>query len=98
MPSLAHSRRSRRASLLGVREVAELMAVSPWTVRRYVADGTLTAIRFHSRSRLRFRREDVERLLAGSPEDGAPAPRAQVEASANARGEDGLPLRAPGEP
>jgi excisionase family DNA binding protein len=45
------------------RETADLLCVSVFTVRRLALDGTLPTIRFTERSRLRFRRADVDALL-----------------------------------
>lgn len=44
-------------------EVARVLSVRTSTVSRWAASGQLDAIRLPS-GRLRFRREDVERLLA----------------------------------
>jgi len=54
--------------LLTVTEVAEVLRVHPATVRRWAREGVLTATDTPGRS-LRFRREDIERLLvAGDAE------------------------------
>lgn len=45
------------------REAAEVLCVSVFTVRRLVLDGTLPAIKFTRRGRLRYREGDVDALL-----------------------------------
>ena len=45
------------------RQVAETLCVSVFTVRRLVLDGTLPAIRFSRRGRMRYRPGDVDALL-----------------------------------
>ena len=52
--------------LLTTGEVAERLAVHPETVRRWVAQGKLSAVRLPSGVR-RYRAADVDRLL-GEPE------------------------------
>jgi excisionase family DNA binding protein len=52
-----------RGDRLRTREVAQLLDVDPSTVRRFAAAGILPAIRLTPRSPLKFRLEDVERLL-----------------------------------
>lgn len=52
--------------LLGVRETADRLSVSIFTVYRLVESGALPVVRFTPTSRLRFHVEDVERLRAGS--------------------------------
>lgn len=64
MSALASERK-----LLNAREVAAALGVSPLTVRRLAADGVLDPVRFQPKSRLRFRRDDIESLI----ESGAPA-------------------------
>lgn len=49
--------------LLTAREVAELLGVTPLTVRRLASGGVLPAVRFVPTSRLRFRARDVEALI-----------------------------------
>ncbi len=49
--------------LLTVREVAELLRVSPLTVKRWGKKGKLPAIRINSRGDRRYRKEVVLRLL-----------------------------------
>ncbi len=49
------------ARLLTYRDVAEVLSVSPWTVRRMVEAGELPVVRFH-RS-VRVRAEDVARFI-----------------------------------
>jgi excisionase family DNA binding protein len=49
--------------LLTVREVAELLRVSPLTIKRWGKKGKLPAIRINSRGDRRYRKEQVLRLL-----------------------------------
>ena len=49
--------------LLTVREVAELLRVSPLTVKRWGKKGKLPAIRINSRGDRRYRKETILRLL-----------------------------------
>ena len=49
--------------LLTVREVAELLRVSPLTIKRWGNKGKLPAIRINSRGDRRYRKEQVLRLL-----------------------------------
>ena len=49
--------------LLTVREVAELLRVSPLTVKRWGKKGKLPAIRINSRGDRRYRKDVVLRLL-----------------------------------
>lgn len=62
--------------LLRTGEVAEALAVDPDTVRRWVREGKLAAVELPS-GVLRFRREDVDRILGSSParEAGHAVPR-----------------------
>ena len=49
--------------LLTVREVAELLRVSPLTIKRWGKKGKLPAIRINSRGDRRYRKEQVMWLL-----------------------------------
>lgn len=49
--------------LLTVREVAELLRVSPLTIKRWGKKGKLPAIRINSRGDRRYRKEQVLSLL-----------------------------------
>lgn len=51
--------------LLTTREVADLLRVSEWRIRELVAEGILHPLRLSTRGRMRFRVEEVERLIAG---------------------------------
>ncbi len=51
--------------LITAREVAEMLGVSRWRVHQLVADGLLRPVQLKRRGWLRFRAEDVERLIAG---------------------------------
>lgn len=53
--------------LLTIREVAELLRVSPLTIKRWGKKGKLPAIRINSRGDRRYKKEVVTRLL-GVPE------------------------------
>lgn len=53
--------------LLTVREVAELLRVSPLTVKRWGKRGKLPAIRINSRGDRRYRKEAVLWLLGLDP-------------------------------
>ena len=59
---------------LSTKDVAERLGVSYWSVRNYVRRGELPAERIRSSRLLRFRAEDVERLLqpAGTGSKGKP--------------------------
>lgn len=52
--------------LLTVREVAELLRVSPLTIKRWGKKGKLPAIRINSRGDRRYRKEQVLQLLGVS--------------------------------
>jgi len=56
--------------LLTVQEVADLYRVHPGTVRRWVRDEMVTAVRTPGRG-IRVRRVEVERLLAPEPTEAA---------------------------
>lgn len=53
--------------LLTVREVAELLRVSPLTIKRWGKRGKLPAIRINSRGDRRYRKESVLWLLGITP-------------------------------
>lgn len=55
--------------LLTVREVAELLRVSPLTVKRWGKRGKLPAIRINSRGDRRYRKEAVLWMLGIDPTD-----------------------------
>jgi excisionase family DNA binding protein len=54
--------------LLTVREVAEILRVSPLTLKRWGKRGKLPAIRINSRGDRRYRKEQVLYLLGINPE------------------------------
>ena len=54
--------------LLTVREVAEVLRVSPLTIKRWGKRGKLPAIRINSRGDRRYRKESVLWLLGINPE------------------------------
>ena len=51
------------ARLLSTDEVAEVLAVKPKTVRRWIADGELPAVKLHRQRRVRA--DELGRLLEG---------------------------------
>jgi excisionase family DNA binding protein len=55
--------------LLRVKEVANILGVSPNRVRELVAHDELASIRLGAQGWHRFRLEDVERLIAGEKPD-----------------------------
>lgn len=55
--------------LLTVREVAELLRVSPLTIKRWGKRGKLPAIRINSRGDRRYRKESVLWVLGMSPKE-----------------------------
>jgi excisionase family DNA binding protein len=55
--------------LLTVREVADLLRVSPLTVKRWGKRGKLPAIRINSRGDRRYKKETVLWMLGMSPDD-----------------------------
>lgn len=57
--------------LLTVREVADLLRVSPLTIKRWGKRGKLPAIRINSRGDRRYKKESVLWLLGITPEDQA---------------------------
>ena len=58
-------RPKRSASrLLSTEQVAEVLAVKPKTVRRWIASGELPAVKLHRQWRIRA--HELERLLEGS--------------------------------
>lgn len=58
---------SRR--LVSLMEAAEILAVCPKTVRRYVSEGHLEAVRLGSKT-LRIRVESIERFIDACPVGG----------------------------
>ena len=55
--------------LLTVREVADLLRVSPLTIKRWGKRGKLPAIRINSRGDRRYKKEAVLWLLGMTPDD-----------------------------
>ena len=49
--------------LLTVREVSELLRVSPLTIKRWGKRGKLPAIRINSRGDRRYKKEDIMKLV-----------------------------------
>lgn len=64
-----NNKRSKKLSLtdlpdlLTIREVADLLRVSPLTIKRWGKKGKLPAIRINSRGDRRYRKEVIQRLL-----------------------------------
>ncbi len=68
--------------LLTVREVADLLRVSPLTIKRWGKRGKLPAIRINSRGDRRYKKEAVLWLLGVTPsEDGETMPEMDDETS-----------------
>ncbi len=55
--------------LLTIREVAEILRVSPLTIKRWGKKGKLPAIRINSRGDRRYRKEVVLRMLGVTGEE-----------------------------
>lgn len=55
--------------LLTVREVAEILRVSPLTIKRWGKRGKLPAIRINSRGDRRYKKEQVLYVLGMNPEE-----------------------------
>jgi len=55
--------------LLTIREVANLLRVSPLTIKRWGKKGKLPAIRINSRGDRRYRKDVVNRLLGVTVEE-----------------------------
>ena len=69
--------------LLTVREVADLLRVSPLTIKRWGKRGKLPAIRINSRGDRRYKKEAVLWLLGVTPsEDGETMPDMDDETAA----------------
>lgn len=54
--------------LMTIREVADLLRVSPLTIKRWGKKGKLPAIRINSRGDRRYKKSVVLRLLGGEEE------------------------------
>ena len=59
---------NRLPDLLTVREVADLLRVSPLTIKRWGKRGKLPAIRINSRGDRRYKKESVLWLLGINPD------------------------------
>jgi diguanylate cyclase (GGDEF)-like protein/excisionase family DNA binding protein len=66
VPSWSH-RRDESEALVSVAQAASLLGVHPNTIRTWTDSGRLPAYRINIRGDRRFRRRDVERLLAEGP-------------------------------
>ena len=49
--------------LLTVREVADILRVSPLTIKRWGKRGKLPAIRINSRGDRRYKKEDIQKFI-----------------------------------
>jgi excisionase family DNA binding protein len=70
-----HSERSPYAQvkpMLTIAEAAEMLRLHPNTIRRWADSGKLKAYRLGSRGDRRFRREDVEAILAQQSRSESP--------------------------
>lgn len=70
-----------KGKMLTIREVARMLRVHPNTLRRRIADGSLTAYRVSARGDIRLKDEDVweylERMRLDSETKGADAGRSR---------------------
>jgi len=55
--------------LMTIREVADLLRVSPLTIKRWGKKGKLPAIRINSRGDRRYKKEVITRLLGVTEEE-----------------------------
>jgi excisionase family DNA binding protein len=75
MRSMSNPLKSNRVSLsdlpdlLTIREVADILRVSPLTIKRWGKKGKLPAIRINSRGDRRYKKEVVNRLLGMNLEE-----------------------------
>jgi excisionase family DNA binding protein len=65
--------KSPRAPRITIQQAAEYLGVSTWTVRRRIADGTLTGYRITNSRAIRLDRAEVEQLLRPIPTTGGGA-------------------------
>ena len=49
--------------LLGIKEAAKLLSVSPATLRKWDNEGKLTAIKISKRGDRRYRAEDIQKFV-----------------------------------
>lgn len=68
-PPRTQLRLSELPDLLTVREVADILRVSPLTIKRWGKRGKLPAIRINSRGDRRYKKEAVLYLLGIQPAD-----------------------------
>jgi excisionase family DNA binding protein len=57
--------------LLTIRELAELLSISTGTAYHWLSEGRLTCVRFSARC-VRFREEDIEKMLQQMTDQGNP--------------------------
>ena len=75
MAQAAHERGEDPGALVSVAQAAALLGVHPNTIRAWTDAGRLPAFRINPRGDRRYRRGDVQRLLAEGTADEAPPPR-----------------------
>ncbi|RJR25526.1 helix-turn-helix domain-containing protein [Candidatus Microgenomates bacterium] len=69
MPDKKNLNLDNLPDLLTVREVAEILRVSPLTIKRWGKRGKLPAIRINSRGDRRYKKEAVLWMLGIQPKD-----------------------------
>ncbi|MDP9269788.1 MAG: GAF domain-containing protein, partial [Chloroflexota bacterium] len=79
MPSRSQASRNTDPALISVAQAAALLGVHPNTIRAWTDSGRLPAFRINVRGDRRFRRSDVERLLAEGSSQAAPVERTAWE-------------------
>jgi excisionase family DNA binding protein len=57
--------------LVTVREAAGLLGCSTWTIRRWIAAGSIHAVRLTPKANFRIPLADLERILAADPSGGS---------------------------
>jgi diguanylate cyclase (GGDEF)-like protein/excisionase family DNA binding protein len=86
VPTLYRDRGADQDALISVAQAAALLGVHPNTLRAWTEAGRLTAYRINARGDRRYRRADVERLLA----EGGEAPEPVTENAALRESEAGV--------
>lgn len=49
--------------LLNIKQTAQILNVSPWTLRQWDKKGKLVALRIGSRKDRRYKKEDIQKIL-----------------------------------
>lgn len=62
-PRFKHDDPTTWPALLPLYAVAEILCLSPWTLRQWDKKGKLVAVRMGSRKDRRYRKEDIVRVL-----------------------------------